>query len=94
MIAVLALYRALPGRGDDLAAVLAEYQRLVRLEPGCRFFGAARDPADPDAFTLYELYHSREALDTHVASAHYEQVAVGRIRPLLAERTVRVLDPV
>ena len=27
-----------------MAALLAEYQRHVRMEPGCRYFGAARDP--------------------------------------------------
>jgi autoinducer 2-degrading protein len=93
MTAVLATYRAHPGRGDEVAALLAHYQRLVRMEPGCRYFGAARDPDDPDSFVIFEQYHSREALDSHVASAHYRDIAVGEIRPLLAERSVRLLEP-
>lgn len=93
MIGVLATYRARPGAGDEVADLLAHYQRLVRLEPGCRFFGATRDPDDADAFVLFELYHSRDALDVHVASDHYREWVVDRIRPLLAERNVRLLDP-
>ncbi len=93
MIAVLATYRARPGAGDEVADLLAHYQRLVRREPGCRYFGATRDPEDPEVFVLFEQYHSREALDTHVASAHYRDWVVERIRPLLAERTVHLLDP-
>lgn len=94
MTVVLATYRALPGRADDLAELLAEYQRHVRMEPGCRYFGAARDTDDPDRFILFEQYHSPEALDEHVASSHYREIAVDRVRPLLAERTIERLDPV
>jgi hypothetical protein len=63
MTAVLATYRAHPGRADEVAALLAHYQRLVRM-------------------------------DSHVASAHYRDIAVGQIRPLLAERSVRPLEPI
>ncbi|MEX1281174.1 MAG: putative quinol monooxygenase [Acidimicrobiia bacterium] len=94
MTAVLATYRALPGRGDEVAELLGEYQRHVRMEPGCRYFGAARDPEDPDRFVLFEQYHSIEALDEHLASAHYRQIATDRIRPLLAERAIERLAPV
>lgn len=94
MISVLATYRAKTGAGDELADLLSHYQRLVRMEPGCRYFGAARDPDDPDAFVLFEHYHSREALDTHLGSNHYRDIVVGRIRPLLEERSVRLLDTI
>lgn len=94
MTAVLARYRALPGKGDEVAELLAEYQRHVRMEPGCRYFGAARDPEDPDRFVLFEQYHSPAALDEHRASTQFREIAVERIRPLLAERTVEVLEPV
>ena len=94
MTAVLATYRALPGRGDEVAELLGEYQRHVRMEPGCRYFGAARDPEDPHRFVLFEQYHSRAAFDEHQASTHFREIAVERIRPLLAERTVEVLEPI
>jgi quinol monooxygenase YgiN len=94
MTAILTRCRALPGRGDEVAALLAEYQRHVRMEPGCRYFGAARDPEDPDRFVLFEQYHSPDALDEHLASAHHREIATGRIGALLAERTAERLAPV
>lgn len=94
MTVVVATYRAESGHGDEVAALLADYQRHVRLEPGCRYFGVGRDPVDPDRFVLFEHYLSADALDEHLASKHHEEIAVGRIRPLLAERAVRRLEAV
>jgi quinol monooxygenase YgiN len=87
-VAVIVRYQALAGKGDEVAALLSRHTAATRAEPGCRDFVALRGVEDPDSFVLYERYASREAFDAHLASPHFEGIAVARIRPLLAERTL------
>ena len=88
-VALIVHYQALPGRGDEVAALLARHTAATRAEPGCRDFVALRGTEDPDSFVLYERYESADAFKAHQASPHFEGIAVPRIRPLLSERTLR-----
>ena len=87
-VALIVRYQAMAGKGDDVAALLAQHTAATRAEPGCRDFMALRVTEDPDSFVLYERYESREAFEAHLASPHYEGIAVARIRPLLSDRVV------
>ena len=87
-VALIVHYQAHPGQGDQVAALLARHTAATRAEPGCRDFVSLRGAEDPDSFILYECYESRAAYEAHTASAHYQGIAVARIRPLLRERTV------
>ncbi|HEY1318676.1 MAG TPA: putative quinol monooxygenase, partial [Streptosporangiaceae bacterium] len=87
-VAIVVHYQAQPGRGDEVAALLARHSAATRSEPGNLDFVALRSSDHPDSFVLYERYSSREAFDAHLASPHYEGIAVARIRPLLNHRTV------
>ncbi len=95
-VAIVVHYQALPGQGDEVAALLSRHTAATRAEPGCRDFVALRGVEDPDSFVLYERYESRAAFEAHMASPHYEGIAVARIRPLLRARTVefhQVIEP-
>ena len=87
-VALIVRYQAMAGKGDEVAALLAQHTAATRAEPGCRDFMALRVTEDPDSFVLYERYESREAFEAHLASPHYEGIAVARIRPLLSDRVV------
>jgi quinol monooxygenase YgiN len=93
VIAVVARYRVMDGRADEVARELEAYADVVRTEPGCVTFVANRGIDDDHEFVLYEVYEDRAALDAHIATEHYDTVAVGRIRPLLADRQVTLLTP-
>lgn len=71
---------AVPGQRDALAAVLLE--GLVGM-PGCRSYVVARDPADPDALWVTEVWADA---DHHRASLALPSVraAIERGRPLIA----------
>ena len=88
-VALVVHYQAQPGRGNEVAALLARHTAATRAEPGCHDFVALRSSEDPDAFVLYERYASAEAFEAHQASPHFEGIAVAQIRPLLSERTLR-----
>ncbi len=87
-VVAVAHYRAREGAEDTIAALLAEYSRLVQAEPGCAAFSAHQAYEDPREFVLYEQYRDRAAFDQHRASPHYLSIARVRIRPLLERREV------
>jgi quinol monooxygenase YgiN len=89
-IALIVHYQAQPGKGDEVAALLARHTAATRAEPGCRDFVALRGTEDPDSFVLYERYDDEDAFKAHQASPHFEGIAVARIRPLLADRRLEV----
>jgi quinol monooxygenase YgiN len=95
-VAVVVRYQAQPGRGNEVAALLARHTAATRPEPGNLDFVALRGTEDPDSFVLYERYADSDAFEAHTASPHYEGIAVAQIRPLLADRTVefcQVIEP-
>ena len=95
-VAIVVHYQAQPGRGNEVAALLARHAAATRAEPGNLDFAALRSRENPDSFVLYERYSSADAFEAHLASPHYEGIAVARIRPLLKDRTVefcQVIEP-
>ena len=79
MLALIARYRAKPGQGDQVEALLLEMIAAVRgNEPGCVLYRPTRSPSDPDAFLLYEEYLDQQALDAHRRTA----VPLGGLRAL------------
>ena len=89
-VAIVVRYQAQPGRGNEVAALLARHTAATRAEPGNLDFVALRGTEDPDSFVLYERYESADAFKAHQASPHFEGIAVAQIRPLLAERRLEV----
>jgi quinol monooxygenase YgiN len=69
-----------PGARDQLAAILLEGTGVM---PGCLSYIVARDPADPDALWVTEVWESAEH---HRASLQLPAVqdAIRRGRPLIA----------
>ena len=96
MLAIVAHYRAQPGKGDDVAAVLRKHIVATRAEPGCAMFVVNRSVDEPDCFALYEQYTDRAALESHRESPHFRDYIAGQVIPLLEERTWQLyttIDP-
>jgi quinol monooxygenase YgiN len=87
VLVVIARYRAQPGRGDEVAAILARHTPPTRAEPGCVRFLVNRSTDDGDRFVLYEQYADEAAFQAHRESAHSRENIEGGVVPLLAERT-------
>ena len=64
-VGVLVKFTAQPGRGAELAEVLAAVAEEVSIEPGTLFWQVDRQADRPDVVFLYERYASPEALDAH-----------------------------
>lgn len=87
MLAIVAHYRAQPGKGEDVAAVLRKHITATRAEAGCALFVVNRSVDDPDCFALYEQYDDEAALEWHRESPHFRDYIAGQVIPLLEERT-------
>lgn len=83
-IVIFTRLTAVPGRRDDLLALLNELGVATRAEPGCEQFvvHAARD--EPDRVHGYEVFADDDAVVDHRATEAV-RVAQERLPALLAE---------
>ena len=88
MFVVIARYRTAAENAAAVRELLVPLAAASRTEPGNRGYEVLESAADPCSFAIVEHYADREAFDAHLASAHFADLAVVRIRPLLLERTV------
>lgn len=91
VLTVVATIRAARGKGDELAALLAEQAAVVlAAEPGCLVYRPHRSTKDPDLFLFYEMYESDAAFDAHRAAPHLAAYRERRERQGLTEGAVDV----
>ncbi|MDF3070037.1 MAG: antibiotic biosynthesis monooxygenase [Polyangiaceae bacterium] len=82
---------ALPGQRETLLSILLESSGGM---PGCRSYVVARDPKEPDAIWVTEVWDSQES---HKASLSLPAVqgAIARGKPLIQEfGAYHVTEPV
>ena len=85
-VVLKATWTASPGAEDTVLDALTKLAPLSRQEPGCRFYQAYRDPAEPRVFHIFEIYDDQDAVAAHGASEHFERYAVGQAIPVLESR--------
>jgi quinol monooxygenase YgiN len=54
----------------DVLASLAEVTVLSRRDPGCVEYWWAEDLEQPNTFSFYECWESKDRLDAHLAQPH------------------------
>jgi quinol monooxygenase YgiN len=86
MIVLIATYTAQAGKGDVIAPLLLELAARSRTEPECELYLVNRSTTDPDTFVLYEQYRDEAAIAAHRETAHFQDLAVGQIIPMLEQR--------
>jgi len=84
-------------RSDDRARVaetLAALAQASRQEPGCVTYIPHTVDGDPDTVVIYEQYRDHQAVDTHRASPHFRDYAVGGLYQMMLDRQVENLTSV
>jgi len=94
VIVLVARYRAKAGQGDAVADAMRQVISASRAEPGNLVYTVQRSIEDPDEFVLYERYVDEAAVDAHRASAHFQEIVVGRVIPMLEGREFALYTPV
>jgi quinol monooxygenase YgiN len=91
---VIARYTLAPGNEDEVLALLPQLAAATREEPGNLGFEIYRGTEDPNAVILLERYASREAFAAHRESAHFKELVLNTIVPLLESRVVELYEAV
>lgn len=81
---IVARMRARPEAREALGAALQRCVGPSRAEPGNVNYDLHRHATDRDVFVLYEGYAGQDALDTHRATPHFQEL-LATVEPLLAE---------
>ncbi len=81
-----------PEDREEIAVILRELAAASRQEPGCVSYIPHRVESDPDTILIYEQYRDQAALNTHRASPHFAQYAVGGLYQRMLIRAVEILD--
>ncbi|MFJ2812839.1 putative quinol monooxygenase [Streptomyces sp. NPDC091279] len=86
--AVVAHYRCAPADAAEVRAALLTAREATRAEPANLAYDVHAVADEPGAFLLYERYTDRAGFDAHKAAAHFEDVIVKTVWPLLTDRSV------
>jgi quinol monooxygenase YgiN len=80
-----------PGKGDDLEAILLEAAEALKADDDCLLYAVSRQPDDPEAVWVTEIWTSREA---HRASLGDEatRAMIEEAMPLIAELPERSIE--
>nr|BFD86625.1 antibiotic biosynthesis monooxygenase [Streptomyces sp. Xyl84] len=85
---VIARYRSLPGRQDTVLSLLDRAAAASRREPGCLGYRVHQGTEDPRALALYEEYATEADFTAHCATAHFQDIVLAQVVPLLESREV------
>jgi quinol monooxygenase YgiN len=91
MYGMMGKFSAVPGKRDELISLLLESTEGM---PGCLSYVVARDPKDPDAVWISEVWRDKES---HRASLSLPAVkaAIGKAKPIIAKFDLSVeVEPV
>ncbi|MGA8117377.1 MAG: putative quinol monooxygenase [Actinocatenispora sp.] len=91
---VIARYTVSPGNQDRVLDLLSTLTVASRAEPGTVSFTVNRQVDDEHSVVLLERYASRDAFAAHRESAHFTELVLGQIVPLLDSRVVETFDVV
>ncbi|WP_431263703.1 putative quinol monooxygenase [Roseateles chitinivorans] len=92
-IVVVARWRMAPETVQAVLPLVAALREQSLAEPGCQGYEAFQSVGVPGELLLLERYADQAAIDAHRASAHYQDLVVQRILPLLSGRQVELLQP-
>jgi quinol monooxygenase YgiN len=87
-VQLIARYTVTEGKQDEVLDLLPRLIEATRQEPGNLSYRVYRELGDSRGIVLLERYASREALAAHRETAHFKELVLNRIVPLLDERTV------
>jgi quinol monooxygenase YgiN len=90
-IVTLGRWRTRQDTLGDVVRLTAELRLRSLAEPGCLGYEVFEQLDDHCALLLIERYRDDAALQSHRLSAHYKELVVDRILPLLESRHVELL---
>ncbi|MDT3440592.1 MULTISPECIES: putative quinol monooxygenase [unclassified Pseudofrankia] len=90
MIFITVKFRVRPEDAEQWPAIVEEFTRATRNEPGCLWFDWSRSIEDPAEYVLVEAFRDDDAGAAHVQSAHFR--AAQQTLPQHLAETPRILN--
>ncbi|MBC3479526.1 antibiotic biosynthesis monooxygenase [Pseudomonas sp. SWRI59] len=90
----LAILKARQGQAPALKAALLALIEPTRAEPGNRDYMLFERSDEPGTFYMREAFDHQQALDTHLATAHFQRFAEQADQLLAEPLQLIFLDPV
>lgn len=91
---VFATWEVKEGHLDTVLSLLSQAAVKSREEEGNLFYDIHQSNTDANTIILFEGYTSNEAVAEHRSSAHFQEIVVGKIVPLLESREVILTTPI
>jgi quinol monooxygenase YgiN len=91
---VIARYTISAGKEAEVLGLLARIAEAARTEPGNISFAVYRQLDSELEVVLLERYASRDAFAAHREAAHFKEIVLDQIIPLLESRVVEQYDVV
>jgi len=84
---------AMPGKGEELAAIMLEASKLVSTLKGCRIYVVQLSTSEKDTVLITEVWDSEE---DHKASLSVPEIRelIGTARPLIASMKHHTAKPI
>ena len=87
-IHVFARWKVQSGKLETVMPLIHSLVAESKKEPGNIDYRVCQTVTDPHSFHLFETYVDEAAIEAHKASAHFNQIALKKIIPLLEAREV------
>lgn len=84
MLVIVASFKALPDKENELGELLKSLVPKVQDEEGAMNYTLHRAIGEPGRFMFYEAYRDKEALEFHSSTSYFKEL-IGAATPLLAE---------
>ena len=83
-IRVVARDHLQPGMRDKLLPLIRELVEITLTEKGNISYTYTQDVNDPDYYAMIEVWETKEALDAHMKSEHFQRI-IPQVGALMAE---------
>ncbi|KQR70715.1 putative quinol monooxygenase [Pedobacter sp. Leaf176] len=93
-IHVFATWKVKEGNIENILEILKTVSAESIKEEGNLFYKIHQGNTDSNTIVLFEGYANEAALDEHRNSAHYKDLVVGQLIPLLESREVILTSPI
>ncbi|EMH4164579.1 antibiotic biosynthesis monooxygenase [Pluralibacter gergoviae] len=88
VLQVIAHYYAKPDAIDDVIRALGALANASRTEEENLSYDFFQSPEEPQHFVILERYRTENGLEKHRQTAHFQQIGVSVITPLLERKEV------
>ncbi|MFJ9541365.1 putative quinol monooxygenase [Streptomyces sp. NPDC101225] len=89
---VVAHYRCAPADEATVRAALLKAQEGTRTEAANQVYEVHVVADEPGGFLLYERYDDQAGFEAHKAAAHFKDLIVETVWPLLTDRSVTFVE--